>query len=73
MSTVAEIERAIEQLSPEEWEELRRWMDSRTPKTTPGREPAELAKFDAWLLARTGYAKGGFTTEDRMRETRGEV
>jgi len=32
MSTLAEIENAIEQLPPEQWMEIRRWMDSRAPK-----------------------------------------
>ena len=32
MSTLAEIENAIEQLPPEQWVEIRRWMDSRAPK-----------------------------------------
>ncbi|MEO6740053.1 MAG: hypothetical protein ABIP20_07365 [Chthoniobacteraceae bacterium] len=29
MSTLAEIEQAIEQLPPEQWMEIRRWMDQR--------------------------------------------
>ena len=33
MSTVAEIEQAIGQLPPEQWTEIRRWMDSHAPKT----------------------------------------
>ena len=32
MSTLAEIENAIEQLPPEQWTEIRRWMDSHAPK-----------------------------------------
>lgn len=32
MSTLAEIENAIEQLPPEQWMEIRRWMDSHAPK-----------------------------------------
>jgi hypothetical protein len=32
MSTLAEIKNAIEQLPPEQWMEIRRWMDSRVPK-----------------------------------------
>jgi hypothetical protein len=31
MSTVAEIEKAIQSLPPEEWAEIRRWMDAHTP------------------------------------------
>ena len=32
MSTVAEIEKAIEKLAPEQWWEIRRWMDQRGPR-----------------------------------------
>jgi hypothetical protein len=32
MSTLAEIEAAIEQLPPEQWLEIRQWLDSHTPK-----------------------------------------
>jgi hypothetical protein len=32
MSTLAEIEKAIEQLPPEQWVEIRRWLDSHAPK-----------------------------------------
>ena len=32
MSTLTEIEAAIEQLPPEQWQEIRRWLDSRAPK-----------------------------------------
>jgi len=32
VSTLTEIENAIEQLPPEQWMEIRRWMDSRAPK-----------------------------------------
>ena len=35
MSTLAEIEKAIEALPPEQWLEIRRWMGSRTPKVQP--------------------------------------
>jgi hypothetical protein len=28
--------------------------------------------FDGWLAASTGIAKGRLTTDERMRETRGE-
>ena len=68
MSTLAEIEKAIETLPPEQWREIRRWMDCHAPRAGA----AELADFDAWLAASTGMAKGRFTTDERMRETRGE-
>lgn len=32
MSTLTEIENAIEQLPQEQWMEIRRWMDSHAPK-----------------------------------------
>ncbi len=32
MSTLTEIENAIEQLPPEQWVEIRRWLDSHAPK-----------------------------------------
>lgn len=69
MSTVAEIERAISQLPPEQWTEVRRWMDAHAPQAT---EAAGMAEFDAWLASSIGIAKGKLTTDERMRETRGE-
>ena len=69
MSTVAEIERAIGHLPPEQWTEIRRWMDAHAPKAAEG---AGMAEFDAWLASSTGIAKGKLTTDGRMRETRGE-
>jgi len=71
MSTIAEIERAIEKLPPEQWVEIRRWMDSHISQ---GRGDAtnDSASFDVWLASSTGLAKGLLTTDDRMRETRGE-
>ena len=70
MSTVAEIERAISHLPPEQWTEIRRWMDAQAPKAAPG---ADLAEFDVWLAASIGIARGKLTTDERMRETRGEA
>ena len=69
VSTLAEIEKAIETLPPEDWMKIRRWMDSRAP--VPPRVE-EMAGFDRWLTESTGIAKGRFTTDERMRETRGE-
>ena len=50
--------------------------DEQTPflKAVPA-EPAsasDLAEFQSWLAASVGLAKGKFTTDERMRETRGE-
>ncbi len=36
MSTLAEIEKAIEQLPPEQWAEIRRWMEVHEPKQGNG-------------------------------------
>ena len=36
MSTLAEIEEAIEKLPPEQWAEIRRWMDVHEPKQGNG-------------------------------------
>ena len=70
MSTVAEIERAIGHLPPEQWTEIRRWMDAHAPRAARG---ADMAEFDVWLAASTGIAKGKLTTDERMRETRGDA
>ena len=69
MSTLQEIEAAIEQLPPEQWLEIRRWMDAHAPKMNG--EAGAGTDFEDWLAASTGLAKGVFTTDERMRETRG--
>ena len=38
--------------------------------TLPGERT--VADFDEWLATSTGLAKGRLTTDERMRETRGE-
>ena len=71
MSTVAEIEAVVPSLSVEELAELERFIhETREGKV---RSEAEVAGFDAWLAASSGIAKGKLTTDERMRETRGEV
>lgn len=43
--------------------------------TVPDRKvatSAEMENFKAWLASSTGIAKGRLTTDERMRETRGE-
>jgi len=72
MSTVAEIERAIEQLPPEQWAEIRRWMDAQLPKIRGNAPASDSTDFDTWLASSTGLAKGLLTTDERMQETRGE-
>jgi len=36
-------------------------------------DPAELAQFQDWLKESTGLAAGKLTTDERMRETRGDT
>ena len=49
MSTLAEIEKAIEALPPEQWAEIRRWMGSRAPRLRDGVPERALP-----LIAATG-------------------
>lgn len=70
MRTLAEIEQAISRLPSEQWVEIRRWMDAHAPNQA---QDADMARFDAWLSASTGIAKGKLTTDERMSETRGEA
>ena len=72
MSTLAEIESAIEQLPPEQWMEIRRWMDSHAQGAEAGSRVGTAEDFERWLAGSTGIAKGRLTTDERMRETRGE-
>lgn len=43
-------------------------------KATPveAREQADADQFSAWVASSLGLAKGKFTTDQRMTETRGE-
>ncbi len=68
MSTLAEIEQAIQKLPTEQRAEIRRWMDTHAPQASG----AQGWDFEQWLAASTGMARGRFTTDERMRETRGE-
>lgn len=43
-SNVQEIERAIDALTPEELEELYRWLDQRHPQSIDTRLPSDLAE-----------------------------
>ena len=71
MSTVAEIEAVVPTLSVEELAELERFIHRTREGKVRGK--AEVAGFDAWLAASSGIAKGKLTTDERMRETRGDV
>ncbi len=52
MSTLAEIEEAIEQLPPEQWMEVRRWMDRHAPRPTEGSGMVPPARLLPDFLAR---------------------
>jgi hypothetical protein len=66
MSTIAEIEAAIERLPEAQMEELAAWLEKfRAWRTTP--PPVEN-----WLNRAVGAARPGITTADVMALTRGE-
>jgi len=66
MSTITEIEAAIERLPEPQVDELAAWLENhRARRTTP--PPAE-----SWLNRAIGAAKPGVTTADVMALTRGE-
>ena len=52
MSTVAEIEKAIGQLPPEQRVEIRRWMDTHASPPTQGRWPVPPPKVERAELER---------------------
>ncbi len=61
MSTVAEIEHALEKLPPEQWLEVRHWMDRHAPRLAPAVSQAHpLPDF----LARQKALFGGRVLED---------
>jgi hypothetical protein len=66
MSTVGEIERAIEKLSAPQVEELALWLEAHRGKRSAP-PPAE-----AWLKRARGAARPGVTTEDVMALTRAD-
>ena len=66
MSTLAEIEKAIEALPAPEVQALAAWLDSRTPK----RDAA--LPVDAWLERARGTAAPGVTTQSVLALTRDE-
>ena len=51
MSTLAEIEQAIQTLPPEQWTEIRRWMDSHVPMP-PRPERVDWSKSSAMTSQR---------------------
>jgi len=66
MSTIAEIEAAIERLPAPQLEELARWLDARC-RQRAGSQPVE-----SWLQHARGAASPGVTTADVMALTRGD-
>ena len=66
MSTIAEIESAIANLSPPQVEELAAWLEAmRVRRATPPR-------VESWLERARGVALPGARTADIMALTRGE-
>lgn len=66
MSTITEIEAAIEKLPDRQVDELARWLDTLRSRRA-GRPPVE-----SWLDRARGAAGPGATTADVMALTRGE-
>jgi hypothetical protein len=66
MSTLAEIEQAIEALPPKEVDELVAWLDNRKQRS------ANELPFERWLERARGAATTGMTTDAILVETRGE-
>lgn len=66
MSTLTEIEQAIEALPPQEVEELAAWLERRRPKPEAG-QPVEQ-----WLERARGTAAPGVTTQSVLALTRDE-
>jgi len=67
MSTLAEIEAAIEQLPPEQWAEIRRWMDSRPPKAAGNDRAPAPTKAMPDFLARQKAIFGDRILPDSQR------
>ena len=66
MTTLSEIEKAIEHLPLPQVEELARWLAGyRTRRCLP-------TNAESWLAQARGAAKSGVTTADVMALTRGE-
>lgn len=66
MSTLAEIEQAIEALPPRDVEALSVWLENRR-KAQAGKPPVEQ-----WLARARGTAAPGVTTDGVLAMTRGE-
>jgi hypothetical protein len=66
MSTLPEIEAAIEQLPEPLVEELARWIEKRRA------EPTKLPDVEVWLQTAAGVALPGVTTDVVLAATRSE-
>jgi hypothetical protein len=66
MSTLTEIEEAIEQLPVQQVEELAAWLGQRLPHKTA------RPRVEDWIGRARGAARAGVTTDDVMALTRGE-
>ena len=66
MSTITEIEQAIEHLPPSQVDELAIWLEAYRARRAASL-PAEV-----WLERARGAAQAGATTEEVMALTRGE-
>ncbi len=64
MSTLAEIEKAIKQLPPAQWMEIRRWMDAHAPEEATTDAPVPAAGKLPDFLARQKARFGGRVLAD---------
>jgi hypothetical protein len=72
VSSLAEIEQAIQKLPPDQWLEIRRWMDRHAPKVGGGLRVSQTGVSSDWLAKSTGVATSGRTTDAILQLTRGE-
>ncbi len=66
MSTITEIEEAIERLPESQVAELAQWLEARRARR------ATALPVNAWLIAARGVARPGVTTAEVMYQTRGD-
>lgn len=75
MSTLAEIENAIETLPAPQVEELAAWLEQRRLRKAAAASTAGLDRtrpVPDWLQRSIGTATTGLSTDEILRETRGE-
>lgn len=66
MNAVAEIEAAIERLSPKQVEELANWLELHRARRSSN------VPVEAWLARSRGVARAGVTTSEVLVLTRGD-